>query len=121
MALEWEDDLGDEMLEESDTQTNEHADTTPVATADFIRQSFETVLKLHEEILDSKDAQIRQLQDENRLLKDSLLSVQKLYEEDRELLQLLKKEIFDLQEELEFTRRKYKMMWNQAIENYAKK
>jgi hypothetical protein len=121
MALEWEEDLGDEMLEESKTQTSVQADAAPIAPAAFIRQSFETVLKLHEEILSSKDAQIRQLEDENRLLKESLLGIQKLYEEDRELLQLLKKEIFDLQEELEFTRRKYKMMWNQAIENYAKK
>ncbi len=121
MALEWEEELRDEMLENRQIDTQNSGDATPVATADFIRQSFETVLKLHEEILASKDAQIRQLEDENRLLRESLLGVQKLYEEDRELLQLLKKEIFDLQEELEFTRRKYKMMWNQAIENYAKR
>ena len=118
MALEWEEELQDGMLEETSCEASEKI---PVATAAFVKASFENILRLHEEILASKDAQISQLHEENKLLRESLLSIQKLYDEDRELLQLLKKEIFDLQEELEFTRRKYKMMWNQAIENYDKK
>ncbi len=119
MALEWEEELGDDLIEELDLDQKEKF--LPLVTADFVKESFRQILKLHEEILASKDAQIAQLQEENAFLKENLLTVQRLYEEDRELLTLLKKEILDLQDELEFTRRKYKMMWNQAIENYAKK
>ncbi len=117
MALKWEEEAHDALSETA----HESSDTLPLATGDFVKDSFRSILALHEEILASKEAQIRHLEEENAFLKESLLSVQKLYEEDRELMQLLKKEIFDLQEELEFTRRKYKMMWNQAIENYSKK
>ena len=116
MALKWEEEVDVERSEASDAGAS-----IPLATSEFVKESFQKILELHEEILSSKEAQIRQLQEENVFLKESLLSIQKLYDEDRELLQLLKKEIFDLQEELEFTRRKYKMMWNQAIENYSKK
>ncbi len=119
MALEWEEELGSGMEKAPDLDRENRP--LPLVTSDFIKESFSQVLSLHEEIVASKDAQIQQLREENHFLKESLLSVQKLYDEDRELLNLLKKEIFDLQEELEFTRRKYKMMWNQAIENYAKK
>jgi len=118
MAMEWEEELTDEMLE---TRMQEGENTPSVPTAEFIKESFQAILRMHEEILSSKEAQITQLEEENRFLKESLLAIQKLYGEDRELQQLLKKEIFDLQEELEFTRRKYKMMWNQAIENYDKR
>ncbi len=117
MALKWEEKSEEEMLETSSNVPK----PIPLATAEFVKESFQNILTLHEEILASKDAQIKQFEEENAFLKESLLAIQKLYDEDRELLQLLKKEIFDLQEELEFTRRKYKMMWNQAIENYAKK
>ena len=119
MALEWEEELGSGMEKAPDLDRENRP--LPLVTSDFVKESFSQILSLHEEIVSSKDAQIQQLREENYFLKESLLSVQKLYDEDRELLNLLKKEIFDLQEELEFTRRKYKMMWNQAIENYAKK
>jgi len=119
MAFGWGEDLGERVADIPDLDQEKRV--LPLVTADFVKESFSRVLSLHEEILSSKNEQIRQLQDENRFLKETLLSVQKLYDEDRELLTLMKKEIFDLQEELEFTRRKYKMMWNQAIENYAKK
>lgn len=119
MALEWEDALQDNMPDTLDQDTKDKL--LPLVTADFVKESFHSILELHEEILVSKDALIKQLQEENAFLKENLLLIQKLYEEDRELTNLLKKEIFDLQEELEFTRRKYKMMWNQAIENYSKK
>ncbi len=118
MPTSWEERLGDDMLQNNQTQDIEEL---PVATATFVKESFEKVLALHEEILSSKSAQIEQLKEENEFLKENVLMIQKLYSEDRELIQLLKKEIFDLQEELEFTRRKYKMMWNQAIENYSKR
>jgi hypothetical protein len=119
MALEWEEELKDALIEDLDLDTKEKF--LPLVTADFVKESFQNILQLHEEILLSKDEQIKQLKEEKDFLKESLLTVQKLYTEDRELLELLKKEIHDLQEELEFTRRKYKMMWNQAIENYSKK
>ncbi len=117
MRSEWEEDLDEKMLEVS-TQT---ATFSQEDLKELINKSFKSILALHEEILLSKDDQIKVLKDENTFLKETLLDIQKLYGEDRELMELLKKEIYDLQEELEFTRRKYKMMWNQAIENYSKR
>ncbi len=119
MPASWEEELSDDMIKEFSKDQSQTE--LPVATATFVKESFEKVLALHEEILSSKSAQIEQLKEENEFLKENVLMIQKLYSEDRELIQLLKKEIFDLQEELEFTRRKYKMMWNQAIENYSKR
>ncbi len=117
MRDKWEEELDEKMLETSnESGTFSHDDVK-----ELINKSFKSILALHEEILSSKNDQIEILKDENDFLKETLLDVQKLYGEDRELLELLKKEIFDLQEELEFTRRKYKMMWNQAIENYSKR
>ena len=120
MALEWDEELSKGGMEK-DPDFDREESPLPLVTSDFVKESFSQILLLHEEIVSSKDAHIQQLREENHFLKESLLSVQKLYDEDRELLNLLKQEIFDLQEELEYTRRKYKMMWNQAIENYAKK
>jgi len=119
MEAKWDDlEINDSLLEDSSAPDIQDQ---PIAMADFVKQSFQTVLNLHEEVISAHALIVKEIQEENSFLKDNLLAVQKAYAEDRELLEILKKEILDLQEELEFTRRKYKMMWNQAIENYSKK
>jgi len=45
--------------------------------------------------------------------------MQELYDEDRKTIETLTKQIELLQDELEFTKRKYKMMWNKAVESYT--
>jgi septal ring factor EnvC (AmiA/AmiB activator) len=91
-----------------------------IATVEFVKSSFNSVLKLHEEILASKNTNLNQLKEENKFLKELIISIQDINSEDRETIDILTKQIKSLQEELEFTKRKYKLMWNKAVENYKK-
>ncbi len=93
---------------------------TKVATGEFVKNSFEAVLHLHEQVVEAKEATLEQLREENAFLKDSVRSIQEVYSEDRETIEILTKQIKSLQEELDFTKRKYKLMWNKAVENYKK-
>lgn len=91
-----------------------------IATVEFVKSSFNSVLKLHEEIIASKEANLNQLKEENKFLKELVISIQDINSEDRQTIDILTKQIKSLQEELEFTKRKYKLMWNKAVENYKK-
>lgn len=88
--------------------------------ADFIEKTIGTILGLHEKVMDAKDETLDALKSENRFLKEALFSMQELYDEDRKIVEALTKQLKTTQEELEFTRRKYKLMWNKAVENYKK-
>jgi len=87
---------------------------------DFIEKTIGTILSLHEKVLDAKDETLEALKGENRFLKEALFSMQELYDEDRKTAETLTTQLKFAQEELEFTRRKYKLMWNKAVENYKK-
>ena len=87
---------------------------------DFIEKTIGTILSLHEKVLDAKDETLESLKGENRFLKEALFSMQELYDEDRKTVETLTAQLKFAQEELEFTRRKYKLMWNKAVENYKK-
>jgi len=87
---------------------------------DFIEKTIGTILSLHEKVLDAKDETLEALKGENRFLKEALFSMQELYDEDRKTAEILTAQLKLTQEELEFTRRKYKLMWNKAVENYKK-
>jgi cell division protein FtsB len=91
-----------------------------IATGEFIKNSFEAVLKLHEQVVDSKESELSQLRDENEFLKELVLSIQDVNSEERQTIEILTKQIQSLQDEVEFTKRKYKLMWNKAVENYKK-
>ena len=45
--------------------------------------------------------------------------MQELYDEDRKIIETLRAQLQFVQDELEFTKRKYKMMWNKAVESYT--
>lgn len=91
-----------------------------IATAEFVKDSFEAVLKLHSQVVDSKESTLSQLRDENEFLKELVISIQDVNSEDRQTIEILTKQIQSLQDEVEFTKRKYKLMWNKAVENYKK-
>jgi len=95
-------------------------DVVPLSGADFIEKTIGTVLNLHEKVLDAKDETLDALKSENRFLKEALFSMQELYDEDRKVIDTLTEQLKHTQEELEFTKRKYKLMWNKAVENYKK-
>ncbi len=93
---------------------------TNVATSEFVKSSFQAVLHLHEQVVTAKEATLEQLKSENEFLKESIKSIQDVHTEDRQTVETLTNQIKMLQEELEFTKRKYKLMWNKAVENYKK-
>jgi len=107
-----------EQIEEKSMHLEEEKSSSD--TNDFVKQSFEAVLNLHEEILWAKEERLLSLKEENSFLKESLYAVQSIYDEDKTTIKLLRQQLEQVQEELEFTKRKYKMMWNKAVENYGK-
>jgi len=101
------------------SKTNE-LDAVILPGADFVEKTIGTILGLHEKVMDAKDETLDALKSENHFLKEALFSMQELYDEDRKIVETLTKQLETTQEELEFTRRKYKLMWNKAVENYKK-
>lgn len=89
-------------------------------SGDFVEKTIGTILGLHEKVLDAKDETLEALKNENRFLKEALFSMQELYDEDRKVVETLTSQLKHSQEEIEFLKRKYKLMWNKAIENYKK-
>ena len=103
------------------SKTNElDAEVVTLPGADFVEKTIGTILGLHEKVMDAKDETLDALKSENHFLKEALFSMQELYDEDRKIVETLTKQLETTQEELEFTRRKYKLMWNKAVENYKK-
>nr|MBP3723985.1 DUF3972 domain-containing protein [Campylobacter sp.] len=88
--------------------------------ASFVEKTIGTILNLHEKVLGAKDETLDVLKDENKFLKEALYSMQDLYDEDRNTVETLTTQLKQAQEELEFVKRKYKLMWNKAVENYNK-
>ena len=89
-------------------------------SGDFIEKTIGTILGLHEKVLDAKDETLEALKSENQFLKEALYSMQELYDEDRKVIDTLTEELKSSADEIEFLKRKYKLMWNKAVENYNK-
>jgi len=84
----------------------------------FVEKTIGTILNLHEKVLDAKDETLETLRNENKFLKEALISMQELYDEDRRTVETLTSQLKNSQEEVEFLKRKYKLMWNKAVENF---
>ena len=84
---------------------------------EFIEKTIGTIINLHEKVLDAKDETLESVRVENDFLKDALNSLQELYDEDRKTIATLTEQLKLSQQEVEFMRRKYKLMWNKAIED----
>ena len=85
----------------------------------FIEKTIGTIINLHEKVLDAKDETLDAVRVENEFLKEALGSLQELYDEDRKTIAALTGQLKLSQEEVEFMRRKYKLMWNKAIEEHT--
>ena len=81
-----------------------------------LEKTISTILNLHERVLEAKDETIGTLKGENDFLKSTVISVQEIYDEDRKTIDTLQKQIKILQEELEYCRRKYKLMWGKVLQ-----
>ena len=85
----------------------------------FIEKTIGTIINLHEKVLDAKDETLEAVRVENAFLKEALNSLQELYDEDRKTIATLTEQLKLSQEEVEFMRRKYKLMWNKAIDEHT--
>ena len=93
------------------------SDTKQMVTQpEFIEKTIGTIISLHEKVLEAKDETISSIKEENKFLKEALESLQTIYEEDRKTIKALQTQLELSQQEVEFMRRKYKLMWNKAID-----
>ncbi len=90
-----------------------------IVSTQFVEKTIGTIMNLHEKVLDAKEETIQSVKNENLFLKEALSSLQELYEEDRKTIQTLTTQLKISQDEVEFLRRKYKLMWGKVVENYA--
>ena len=88
---------------------------------EFVEKTIGTIINLHEKVLDAKDETLEAVRVENTFLREALESLQELYEEDRKTIGTLTEQLRLSQEEVEFMRRKYKLMWNKTIQEHADK
>jgi len=86
-----------------------------VNSDDIAKKTLATFLNMHEKVLMSKDETIDALKEENTFLKESIVSLQEIYEESRVTIERLQKQLEISQEELEFCRKKYKLMWGRVL------
>lgn len=86
---------------------------------EFIEKTIGTIINLHEKVLDAKDETIEAVKVENAFLREALASLQELYDEDRKTIATFTEQLKLSQQEVEFMRRKYKLMWNKAIEEHT--
>lgn len=87
--------------------------------ASFVEKTIGTIISLHEKVLVAKDETIESVRAENEFLKEALASLQELYNEDRRTIETLTEQLKLSQQEVEFMRRKYKLMWGKVIEDHA--
>lgn len=90
-----------------------------VVQPEFIEKTIGTIINLHEKVLDAKEETLTAVKVENTFLRDALSSLQELYDEDRKTIATLTEQLRLSQQEVEFMRRKYKLMWNKAIEEHS--
>jgi len=86
---------------------------------EFVEKTIGTIINLHEKVLDAKDETIEAVKVENEFLREALASLQELYDEDRKTIHTLQEQLKLSQQEVEFMRRKYKLMWNKAIAEHT--
>ena len=92
-----------------------------VVQPEFIEKTIGTIINLHEKVLDAKDETLDAVRVENEFLREALNSLQELYDEDRKTIATFTEQLKLSQQEVEFMRRKYKLMWNKAIEDHTDK
>ena len=92
-----------------------------IVQPEFVEKTIGTIINLHEKVLDSKDETIAAIKVENEFLREALASLQELYDEDRKTIHTLQEQLKLSQQEVEFMRRKYKLMWIKAIEEHTDK
>ncbi len=95
------------------------SETDITVGANFVEKTIGTIINLHEKVLTAKEETIESIKNENEFLKEALASLQELYDEDRNTIATLTEQLKLSQQEVEFMRRKYKLMWGKVIDDHA--
>jgi len=100
-------------------ELNEKNTHEMIVQPEFVEKTIGTIINLHEKVLDAKDETLEAVRVENEFLREALASLQELYDEDRTTIHTLQEQLKLSQQEVEFMRRKYKLMWNKAIDEHT--
>ncbi|WP_229303919.1 DUF3972 domain-containing protein [Helicobacter pylori] len=82
----------------------------------FVEKTINTILNCMIKSLALKMKRFQPLKNENMFLKDALISMQEVYEEDKKTIDLLRDELNQAREEIEFMKRKYRLMWGKVAD-----
>lgn len=82
----------------------------------FVEKTINTILGLHDKVISAKDEAICAYKNENVFLKDAVISMQEVYEEDKRTIEVLQEELSKVREEVEFMKRKYRLMWGKVTD-----
>lgn len=89
--------------------------------SDFVEKTIGTILSLHEKVIKSKEETLASMRNENTFLKDALFNTQEVYDDDKKTIATLREQVKFLQEENEFLKRKYRLMWGKVIDREAER
>jgi len=104
----------------SSTQLSSNVDIEKTNGIEFIEKTIGTILSMHEKVLSAKDETMAALKSENRFLKEALISMQEIYDEDQKTIRVLSEQLRIAQEDLNHSKKKYRLMWNKVLENASK-
>ncbi|PAF54059.1 hypothetical protein BKH42_02275 [Helicobacter sp. 13S00482-2] len=80
----------------------------------FVEKTINTILGLHDKVISAKDETIGAFKNENIFLKDALISMQEVYDDDKKTIDTIRNELQKAREEIEFMKRKYRLMWGKV-------
>ncbi len=80
----------------------------------FVERTIHTIMGLHEKVIVAKDETISAFKSENSFLKEALISMQEVYDDDKKTIDIMREELKNAREELEFMKRKYRLMWGKV-------
>ncbi|MEY4504908.1 MAG: hypothetical protein RL154_1205 [Pseudomonadota bacterium] len=87
--------------------------------AEFAQNAINAIVAMQDKVVEAKDETIEALKSENAFLKEGLLSMQEVYDQNLNTIKALQDEMAALREDLEFSKRKYKLMWDQTVATHA--
>ncbi|MGM0622436.1 MAG: DUF3972 domain-containing protein [Campylobacterota bacterium] len=101
----------------SSSMKTQNIDMEKTNGVEFVEKTIGTILSMHEKVLSAKDETVTTLKSENSFLKEALISMQEIYEEDRKTIQVLNEQLQISQQDLDHAKKKYRLMWNKVLEN----
>lgn len=80
----------------------------------FLEQSIKSIVLLYEKIIETTHHNTQDMNDENTLLKDTNISLQEQCEIYQSQIKALQNALIQKEEEIEFLKRKHKLMWGKV-------